>query len=360
MLITAGVFFDEIMHGGTNARPATPWPADLNKKFIKDLAGYEWKTRDATKKFIPDKSMIKSGDVFLLMYMEGLPAVLQIGMGGRVSHCTNALWDTSKETGEEELFIVQSTDLPIYPGKGVQKDTYDNWLQLIDKAGYSVVFLPLSDENSKKFDTAKAWELFNAVEGSQYGYQNMLNSWIDTTDRNLPNVIDIDFLYTVFMTLEILLPKVPQISQMIGESLNKNLGTEGLQYPELAIEAAKQKLSIIELMAIPEKQGLIYSTGQSYVCSTLATAILKAGGVFEGLKILPNEFTPKDLYQSGVYKDASNLPAACKANDPDLPYCQVQGDLLIELDDFNTVKPYSNMNERCPTLAPLYLRDPGC
>lgn len=32
----------------------------------------------------------------------------------------------------------------------------------------------------------------------------------------------------------------------------------------------------------------------------------------------------------------------------------------IELEGYNTVEPYANMNERCPSVAPEFIRPDGC
>lgn len=32
----------------------------------------------------------------------------------------------------------------------------------------------------------------------------------------------------------------------------------------------------------------------------------------------------------------------------------------IELEGYNSVEPYENMNERCPSIPPEYIRPDGC
>jgi len=32
----------------------------------------------------------------------------------------------------------------------------------------------------------------------------------------------------------------------------------------------------------------------------------------------------------------------------------------MELPGYNTIKPYAHMNEKCPSLAPDYIRPEGC
>ena len=263
-----------------------------------------------------------------------------------------------EKTGEKELYITESVDGPQWPTEGIQRNTYDLWTQLIEEEQESTTWLPLRDEYSKKFDTEKAWEFFNKVNGTPYGYPTLLFGWIDTLHRNFPPLLDFNFVYTMFILLEKRGYKV--ISEIMAEALNIRLGTKDLSYPELAVEAYKQNTTIFDLLAVPEEQGIKYSIGESYVCSALATALYKASGVFDDLKILPQEFTPRDMYQLSIYKDGSDRPDECKINDPSIPYCQLRGDIKMEFDGFNAIKPYSNMNERCSSLPPLYERELGC
>jgi hypothetical protein len=62
---------------------------------------------------------------------------------------------------------------------------------------------------------------------------------------------------------------------------------------DLAAEAARKNLTIMEVLAIPEQDGWIYSglphDGESYVCSTYASALWKAAGVFGNLTITASE-----------------------------------------------------------------------
>lgn len=58
---------------------------------------------------------------------------------------------------------------------------------------------------------------------------------------------------------------------------------------------------MLELMAMPEKEGWIYEgieprDGRSYVCSCFVTAVYKAAGIFDDMEIESTEFSPKDVY----------------------------------------------------------------
>lgn len=89
-----------------------------------------------------------------------------------------------------------------------------------------------------------------------YGYHNFLFGWIDTPEENWPPLIPAKMVPIVFSILEKLAPKVTDI--FIGQALNKRLGTTGLKFTELTTAAAEQKMTLEEVMAIPEIDGWIY------------------------------------------------------------------------------------------------------
>lgn len=108
-----------------------------------------------------------------------------------------------------------------------------------------------------------------------------------------------------------------------------------------------------------EYEGIKPRDGVSYVCSSYVAAAYKAAGLFGDLSINATEFTPKDVYTLALF-DSSERPEACQKADPDLPYCQILGKYRVLLEGYNTIAPYSQMNERCPTVAPEYPRPDGC
>ena len=109
-----------------------------------------------------------------------------------------------------------------------------------------------------------------------------------------------------------------------------------------------------QLLAMPELDNIEYSKGQSYACSSLNIAFWKAGGLFGDMEINAAEFTVRDVYELKVFDNdlKNNRPNICKEIDPDLDYCQIVGKYSLSLPYYNTVEPYSNMNERCPRLPP--------
>ena len=110
-------------------------------------------------------------------------------------------------------------------------------------------------------------------------------------------------------------------------------------------------------MAIPEKDGWKYSDGESYVCSSLAAAIYKAGGLL--IDIEGTQMTPKDVYTLTIF-DKSKVPQKCLKNDPTLPFCQLMGNYLMQLPGYSTIDQYPHMCQKCPTIAPDYFRPKGC
>lgn len=75
------------------------------------------------------------------------------------------------------------------------------------------------------------------MEGFPYGFHNFLFGWIDTLKDNYPMDLDIDFVMTLFSIVEKIYS--PAVTSIIGEALNKRLGTEGLSIPEMAMEVSK-------------------------------------------------------------------------------------------------------------------------
>lgn len=216
----------------------------------------------------------------------------------------------------------------------------------------------MKPELREKFNVEKSWAFFESTKNLNYGYQNLAFSWIDTEKDNWPPLVDLEFTFSVLMMLD---ERDISMSGLVPvEALNFRLGTKGLRLKELYPEIVKRNMSLGEALAIPEKEGWEYSMGVGWVCSTWVTAMWKNSGFFDGVTIEATEFIPKDNYLLNFYETDAKILAECQKLDPELPYCQVMGDVLFELPGFNTIKPYNHMNEKCPSLAPLYERTEGC
>jgi len=101
--------------------------------------------------------------------------------------------------------------------------------------------------------------------------------WIDTPDQNLPSVLDANFVLAMFSYLERLW-EFP-INRILTQALNKRLGTENRKLDEIAYIMAQRGMTPGDLLAMPEKDGWMYSDGPSYVCSSFVSAVYTAGGL---------------------------------------------------------------------------------
>lgn len=68
----------------------------------------------------------------------------------------------------------------------------------------------------------------------------------------------------------------------------------------------------------------------------------------------------RDAYQLEAFeKDPSALPEWCTRGRP-VAFCQLTGKFEVDLPGYNSMQPYAHMNERCPSMPPLYRRTAGC
>ena len=87
----------------------------------------------------------------------------------------------------------------------------------------------------------------------------------------------------------------------------------------------------------------------------------KAAGMFDDMEIQATEFHPRDVYMLDFFDKNFTLPYNCAVTDPGLPYCQLIGKYRIDITkEYSVIKPYSHMNESCPTVNPDYIRPDGC
>jgi len=324
-----------------------------NIEFLTELAKFELKKRNTDRKILEiDPKNIRSGDFVAIRRWDGVDPLIMWGTGTHIGHTAIAMWE------DNELYVYESQDGWYWPRHGIQKNKWAYWIEHAMNADFEVSILPLSDEMTKKFDVNKALERYRELAGSDYGYRNFLFGWLDTADQNLPSFVDFDILASLFSIIERIAPSV--VNMIIGEALNHRVNSKDLTIPQIAAAAARQGKRLNELLAMPELEEYRYSNGVNLVCSSFVTAMWKAGGLFDDMNILPSEFGPNDVYQLKIFNPSPNLPAICQAIDPTLPYCQLTGKYTMELPYYNSVAPYSNMNERCPSIGPFYIRSPGC
>lgn len=88
------------------------------------------------------------------------------------------------------------------------------------------------------------------MEGFPYGYHNFIFGWLDVPVGNFPPALSHELAMHIFAFAEKIAPA--PIVQLVGEGLNKRLGTEGLTLNQIAIEAGKRGISLPDLFSIVE------------------------------------------------------------------------------------------------------------
>ncbi|KAK7385953.1 hypothetical protein VNO78_31954 [Psophocarpus tetragonolobus] len=231
-----------------------------------------------------------------------------------------------------------------------------------DDSNPHIALLPLHPDLRARFNETAAWEYALSMAGKPYGYHNMIFSWIDTLNGNYPPPLDANVVACVMTIWSQIQPEYA--ANMWNEALNKRLGTEGLDLPEVLVEVEKRGSSFDELLTIPEQDDWVYSDGKSTSCVSFILEMYKEAGLFDPFasSVQVTEFTIKDAYVLNFFENnASRLPKWCNDGDTvKLPYCQIKGKYLMELPGYNTMQPYPRMNEKCPSLPPKYFRPQNC
>ncbi|XP_078437856.1 uncharacterized protein LOC144708419 [Wolffia australiana] len=232
---------------------------------------------------------------------------------------------------------------------------------LKDSSNPQIALLPLHPDVRAKFNSTAAWEYVRSMSGMPYGYHNMIFSWIDTIGENYPPPLDSNLVISILSMWTRLQPSYA--ANMLDEALNKRLGTEELSLHGIVAEAERRGMSVDHLLTIPEQDDWVYSDGKSTTCVAFILGIYKAAGIFEPFSssIQVTEFTIRDAYTLKIYEDdRTRLPSWCGDKGQKQAFCQILGEYRMELPDYNTIRPYPNMNEHCPSLPPTYLRPPNC
>ncbi|KAF6168021.1 hypothetical protein GIB67_011406 [Kingdonia uniflora] len=153
-------------------------------------------------------------------------------------------------------------------------------------------------------------------------------------------------------------------ANMWNEALNKRLGTEGLDLPQILVETEKHGVPFDKLLTVPEQDDWLYSDGVSTSCIAFVLEMYKQAGLLGPMasSIQVTEFTIKDAYTLKFFEDdSSRLPKWCnEGDDVKLPFCQIRGKYRMELPGYNTMEPYPHMNERCASMPPKYKRSKNC
>ncbi|KAJ9560902.1 hypothetical protein OSB04_006062 [Centaurea solstitialis] len=239
-------------------------------------------------------------------------------------------------------------------------DEWWNFELTEDDANPHIALLPLHPDLRSKFNETAAWEYAQSMIGLPYGYHNFIFSWIDTISDNYPPPLDAHLVASVMTVWSQLQPAYA--AKMWNESLNKRLGTQGLDLPEILVEVERCGSSFAELLTIPEQDDWVYVDGKSTSCVAFVLGMYKVAGLFGDLasQIQVTEFTIKDAYMLNFFEnDSSRLPKWCNEGDTvELPFCQIKGKYRMELPEYNTLDPYPHMAETCRSLP--YSRSDYC
>jgi hypothetical protein len=317
-----------------------------------------------------DESEIQSGDFFGVVRFDGLDPMLAWAMGSTTGHTTTAL------RIDGVLHVCESTAKGSYwPVNGIQCTLWPQWIKQAREAGFNLVHAPLSPENRAKFNETAALEFFQSVNGTDYGYRNMLWGWVDTMKDNYPCVpptyttcLEFDHFPIIFGLLEKVAPSLSTL--MVTQAWNKRLGSQDLGVSQLLQKAAEDNVPAASIPTIVEQDSWRYKTtrfgqnitGHSMVCCVFVCEMWKAGGLFDDID---NDFqcteqTNSDDYQLAIFDTNYTRPKVCVDADPNNQLCQLSGNYQLHLNEYNTRTPYKRMGESCPSLAPKYVRTPGC
>lgn len=266
---------------------------------------------------------------------------------------------------EDDLYIVESIGKEDYwPNWGWIKTPWYQWQSQAITAKYNVALMRLSKEYQEKFNQTAAVNWFNQWEGTQYGIQSFIFIFIDTLLYNLP-VPCTPELFTLLATFaERTIPPQLQISvyTLLIEGYNHRLNSNCTDLHCVFQIIDPMMIDLLELTTWPEQDSYLYNGAPSLTCASFVTSLYKEAGLFVDIQgdINGSEQSPKDLYQMALFDPYWDLPAGCKAADPALPYCQFLGDFSLMLPGWNSIIPYAYMNQKCPSLSPVYYRAPGC
>ncbi|XP_051226266.1 uncharacterized protein [Lolium perenne] len=342
----------------------TGWGENSNLAFLKKHMGANFEERPQPWVSELNVDDIHSGDFLVLSKIRGrwggFETLEKWVTGAYAGHTAVCLRDSEGKlwVGESGHENEQGEDIiAILP--------WEEWWDFevtTDDSNPQIALLPLRPDLRAKFNETAAWNYAKQMNGKPYGYHNLIFSWIDTISDNYPPPLDAHVVASVMTVWNKLQPDYA--ANMWTEALNKRLGTEGLDLPEIIVEAEKRGITFDKLLTVPEKDDWVYNDGQSASCVAYVLMMYKEAGLFDPLSssIEVTEFTIKDAYVLNFFEaNTTRLPAWCNKDDTvKLPFCQIKGRYRMELPGYNTMEPYAHMNERCASLPPDYLRTKDC
>ncbi|RID43043.1 hypothetical protein BRARA_J02881 [Brassica rapa] len=117
--------------------------------------------------------------------------------------------------------------------------------QTKDDANPHIALLPLHPDYRAKFNVTAAWEYARSMDGKPGNYPPPLDAHLVASVMTVWSKMQPDYA-----------------ANMWNEALNKRLGTEGLDLPDVLLEVEKRGSSFDELLAVPEQDDWIYSDGK--------------------------------------------------------------------------------------------------
>jgi len=218
-------------------------------------------------------------------------------------------------------------------------------------------------------------EWVQTVLGLDYGYANLLWTWVDTVQDNYPCLPPSYSKCLRWEHFELIVAWVDRLVPSIGQKLflrgwNKHISTNGLRALDLYAEAGRQGIAAHDIPLIVERDEWTYETtrygepteAEAMVCCVFVCRMWKAAGIFSPINNDVNcaEFTNYDVYSLDVFEKQDTRPEVCKEADPENELCQLLGDFTLILNDYNSRKMAPRMAESCPSQAPDYTHPDFC
>lgn len=336
-----------------------PEIAALNIDFMAKYPQVIINARDKSLNNPPDESEVHSGDFFGIMRFDGLNPLLAWAMGSTTGHTTTALWI------DGELYVCESDiTSEFWPGDGIQKTPYREWLQLADAADYQVIWAPLTAEARALYNETAAVEFFKANEGFDYGFKTMIWGWIDTPDDNFPclppypateNCMSWAMFEPLLAWVDFKVPPIGAMMWNAGVAMRLNVSDDmrTVDYYKIAHDRGLSMHN--DVISIPEEDTWLYNTtrygepavGKNMVCCVFVCNMWKAAGVFAPINNEVNcgEMTNWDDYVLTILEPE---------------YRQIVGEYSLVLNDYNSKEMYPHMSDHCESMAPDYVKSPTC
>ena len=287
--------------------------ANLNRKFLKTYVGLDMEPRSAPGILEIPEELIKNGDTFDIMRLDGLDPMISWAMGSSTGHTAVALWRGL------QLYICESNaHSPYWPVNGVQCNLYRHWLDLAQAADYNLVWAPLDRKISEELNMTAIWQFVDDMIGVDYGYEVVLTGLLDTLHDNLPCAGPNNTFCDEPEHLEFLFSYIERVSSQAARVLKPAVMQRAGLAPDRPLVEAYYRAHLAGLdertvPLIPERDGWLYHTtrfGQPdlspvMICNVFVCNVWKHGGVFSDIDndIQCGETSVNDNYRLKVYSE---------------------------------------------------------